>query len=698
MRPHFVHSPCAFIDALERRRLLAALFWDAGGDGVQWFDPLNWSGDVLPGPADDVTIDVPGTTAVRLMGPAVVHSLVLREPLQILAGGTLETLTTAQCDASVELDGGLIRRGTWTFAFPAALVAGTNPASRLQEVVSVTGDVVLGVANANLSVVGSIAVNGTIRMIGPASRLSFNGTQTLSTGAIRFQYTQTTAVPEVLVVTGTLTLGDTVVVNIVPDGRGALNGSYINRGTIESIANTDLSIQTSTMVNQGHIFAGSGGSINPLSGIFRNDPGATITAGPGGTVALQGTWENNGTIVVNDGTLYLGGTVDSSKVGTIQRTGGTIRLNGVLDNTGRTFTPGPGVGPWVLDNGRIIGGTVNLSLSDTGVNPDNRFIGPMTFNGELNLGRLTLERGIDLNGTALIRNELTIQGSQTIAGGTWRFENPTTFPAPLRPTLHVVDNGTATLGPDSVIEAGYVALGRREGVTGAGTLVNEGVIELRPTVNEQLDALINPGNALVNAGTLRLADGADALVRPDGSGFLNQGLVQVGATNGQTRLVIDCTFSNTGTIDVNALVELRPPAPALLGAIADQTASGYNGGTWDGPGIRSSRAASTPGATDAVGYRVIADAAPFIRLRYTRTGDADTSGNVNLSDFNLLAAGFGTPAGARWDQGDFNYDRVVNLADFNLFAANFGGSIGAASSRSRDFDEGDGEEEQSLVD
>jgi hypothetical protein len=207
----------------------------------------------------------------------------------------------------------------------------------------------------------------------------------------------------------------------------------------------------------------------------------------------------------------------------------------------------------------------------------------------------------------------------------------------------------------------------------------------------QLDALINPGNALVNAGTLRLTDGADALVKPDGSGVLNQGLVQVGATNGLTRLVIDGTFSNAGTIDVNALVELRPPAPALLGAIADQTASGFNGGAWNGPGIRSSRAASTPAATDAVGYRVIADATPFIRIRYTRVGDADTSGNVNLSDFNLLAAGFGTAAGARWDQGDFNYDRVVNLADFNLFAANFGGSIFAASTASsaRETDQAD---------
>jgi hypothetical protein len=55
-------------------------------------------------------------------------------------------------------------------------------------------------------------------------------------------------------------------------------------------------------------------------------------------------------------------------------------------------------------------------------------------------------------------------------------------------------------------------------------------------------------------------------------------------------------------------------------------------------------------------------------------GDADVNGVVNLDDFNILAANFGTAAGATWIQADFNDDGRVNLDDFNALAGNFGQS------------------------
>jgi len=51
-------------------------------------------------------------------------------------------------------------------------------------------------------------------------------------------------------------------------------------------------------------------------------------------------------------------------------------------------------------------------------------------------------------------------------------------------------------------------------------------------------------------------------------------------------------------------------------------------------------------------------------------GDANEDGVVNLSDFSILKANFGSPGG--WNQGDFNGDGNVNLADFTLLKANFG--------------------------
>jgi hypothetical protein len=111
--------------------------------------------------------------------------------------------------------------------------------------------------------------------------------------------------------------------------------------------------------------------------------------------------------------------------------------------------------------------------------------------------------------------------------------------------------------------------------------------------------------------------------------------------------------------------------------------SGYDNGSWTGDGIMSSSAAANPGhalgiakATDVfqsfpatfVGQTV--DATDVL-LRYTRYGDANLDGGVNLQDFNRLASNFGG-IDKVWSQGDFNYDGNVNLIDFNLLAGNFG--------------------------
>jgi hypothetical protein len=108
--------------------------------------------------------------------------------------------------------------------------------------------------------------------------------------------------------------------------------------------------------------------------------------------------------------------------------------------------------------------------------------------------------------------------------------------------------------------------------------------------------------------------------------------------------------------------------------------SGYANGAWTGPGINSSTAAT--GVTHGIGF---AEAGALglttfggqmvdnttVVLRYTRYGDANVDGVVNLNDFNILAANFGQ-LGRYWWEGDFTFDGVVNLNDFNRLAANFG--------------------------
>jgi len=79
-------------------------------------------------------------------------------------------------------------------------------------------------------------------------------------------------------------------------------------------------------------------------------------------------------------------------------------------------------------------------------------------------------------------------------------------------------------------------------------------------------------------------------------------------------------------------------------------------------------------ANVAVGASIIALTLPTLR-----EGDANNDNVVNISDFSLLAASFGTAmgGGSYNPNADFNDDGAVNITDFSLLAASFG-QVGAA--------------------
>src|SRR5262245_6842975 len=79
------------VEGLEDRTTPAAVFWDGGGNGTSWTDALNWSGNVLPGAADDVTIPAGGPTVSYFDGTSAVNSITSSRPLNVQVG----TLTVA---------------------------------------------------------------------------------------------------------------------------------------------------------------------------------------------------------------------------------------------------------------------------------------------------------------------------------------------------------------------------------------------------------------------------------------------------------------------------------------------------------------------------------------------------------------------------------------------------------------------------
>ena len=133
-----------------------------------------------------------------------------------------------------------------------------------------------------------------------------------------------------------------------------------------------------------------------------------------------------------------------------------------------------------------------------------------------------------------------------------------------------------------------------------------------------------------------------------------------------------------------------------LADVRAQITSAYAGGAWTGLGLTSSLANSN---THGLGYGEAAAVfttfpATFggqpvddtsVLVAYTRYGDANLDGQVNLQDFNRLANAFGATGTAVWTQGDFNYDGNVNLQDFNRLALNFGLSAGGPSVTPQDW-------------
>jgi hypothetical protein len=118
--------------------------------------------------------------------------------------------------------------------------------------------------------------------------------------------------------------------------------------------------------------------------------------------------------------------------------------------------------------------------------------------------------------------------------------------------------------------------------------------------------------------------------------------------------------------------------------VAGLVASGRNGGSWNGNGVRSSAAAASTerlalGIADSANlfssaggswHGVSVDASAVL-LRFTYAGDATLDGRVDVDDYGRIDfnAGLGT---AGWFNGDFNFDGKINVDDYGIIDFNVG--------------------------
>ena len=220
---------------------------------------------------------------------------------------------------------------------------------------------------------------------------------------------------------------------------------------------------------------------------------------------------------------------------------------------------------------------------------------------------------------------------------------------------------------------------QRDTITIANTAVDGVVVILPSGGNDDLSVNTNgvgQSNVIFQGtqriGTLSIGAGGRATLAASGGSVLTASVLSV---------------TGTGRLDLtdNALI-LDYSSVNPIATVQSLLTSGFAGGAWNGSGINSSTAATTPGRT--LGYSDITDLftsfpANFagqsvdntaVVVRFTLPGDADLNQTVNIADFSRLASNFNVGA-TRWSRGNFDYNGITNIADFSLLSSNFNTGI-----------------------
>jgi len=522
----------------------APVSWTGAGDGVNWTNPANWSSNpALPGPTDDVTINVAGTPTITLNASASIRSLNTAEALVITGNNiTLSVATTATATANVTLDsGGRLSGGAWDVSAAALVCSGVgNAGSQALIGTAVTGDILLNQNNSRLRVeTGStftkIRLGASSAGVGFATGYVINGEVVAEGGA------GTRAIEALN--SGSLTLGASGIITAAAGFTGTLqvgpafwyssvstftnsgairnqstgsitvnSSSTASTGTLSSTGGGSLSIQNLTGNVSGPTISGAGSSVSLSSGTYTINSNTNV--GAGATLSLGGAFTNTATINLS-GTLNINGGTTAG-LGTVNRTGGVYAVTGALNNTGNTLALSSATGDLILNGGSITGGSVTCA------NGTRIVVSSASGNGQLTdvaiTGDVVLDTSnarVKVGGTTSFTN-LRLAASSTAVGVVPGYTlNGTIIAEGGSGSRNVEMNGndgTFTIGASGSIVtstgfAGTLAIGTGFWFGGNMTLANNGLIASDVGNGNTTEVTCSP-LAMTSAGTLRAKDGS----------------------------------------------------------------------------------------------------------------------------------------------------------------------------------------------
>ncbi|HWB53880.1 MAG TPA: autotransporter-associated beta strand repeat-containing protein, partial [Tepidisphaeraceae bacterium] len=370
-----------------------------------------------------------------------------------------------------------------------------------------------------------------------------------------------------------------------------------------------------------------------------------------GPQTIGGLYFQSGNVTIQSGTLILAADA------TITSDAGTQTINTSISGSFGLLKEGPGTivlgaintyaGLTTIDEG-VIQLANNYALDFTNVDVDvdnglsigslNPTLGGLSGIGNLNIGAQTLTIGND-NQSAEYAGTLSGTGQlNKIGNGGWTASGSITgsLALSISGTGAVVFSGSNNYsGSTSIASASTLTITEAGALSPNSSVINNGVLTVCATSTTR---------KITGTGALIVGNGAPTslTIAP---GFDN---------NTQDSL----TLVSNSTLDItdNSFTIVYGTGPDPISSVVQELASSYAFGTWLGPGITSSKAATNPGTS--VGY---VDTGTQIVIRYTWIGDANLNGVVDASDLAAMS-----PGGNTWSSGDFNYDGVVNADDYSL--------------------------------
>jgi hypothetical protein len=633
-------KPDRSIERLEARRLLAAVAWDGGGDGVNWIDPLNWSSNAMPASADDVTINVPTSnpTIVISSGTQTINSLTSSEAIT-LSGATLSVAASSQVNAPFNFTGGALGgAGSFTVNGPLTWSGGSMIDS---------GSTIIGAS-------GSLLMNsGNVKDL--SRPIVNNGTATWSAGDFRF-------------FGGTVTNNGSFTVDASANGVSGYG-----------LAGTNLFTNAGTLTKIG---PNAGGFTVANNGIQFDNPG-TVSVQTGALFSHGGGTDNGDFTIANAATLELSGnntlasTCDVSGPGTMRVVGGATDFAGTAPAAAFAIAGGR-----LNFNSTIsTSGAINLSSGVLGGSGAATFGGASTWSGGTmdGSGSTIIPNGASLSmlsgNVKDIARTLGISGSATWTAGDFRFFGGT-----------VNNTGTFTIDTSGNNLSGY-------GLAGINTFNNAGTLSKISAgsggfgIANNGIALNNSGNVSVLAGTLYAQGGGT-----DSGDFAFAGASATLELSGDNSLAATSDISGNGTLRVvGGTTDFAGTAPTANFAIAGgrlnfnstvNTSGALNlsGGVLGGTGAVTFGGASTwtGGTMDGGGSTVIANGASLVM----------SSGNVKdlARVINNGGATTWTAGDFRWFGGMFNNNGTFtidtsanNLSSYGLAGTNVFNNAGTSS-------------------